>query len=160
MIAPRQFKRPSVTRSTRSPGSASGICRTASTISLGVDAVPGGIGTTAVQRNRGPEIEASVARVVEQIFVSRGERVAKADHLKTIAVADEPDLHLAPARPVGRHLLEAREAGYLVVGSIDVLRPAAGSRKVSLPYCRRLEIRDLLRPGEIANVEHPQASIL
>src|SRR6267154_205493 len=39
MIAPRQFKRPSVTRSTRSPGSASGICRTASTISLGVDAV-------------------------------------------------------------------------------------------------------------------------
>ena len=28
--------------------------------------MPGGIGTTAVQRNRGPEIEASVARVVEQ----------------------------------------------------------------------------------------------
>src|SRR3989454_10246572 len=130
MIAPRQFKRPSVMRSTRSPGNASGICRTASTISLGVDAVPGGIGTTAVQRNRGrrsrrPEIEASVARVVEQIFVSRGERVAKADHLKTIAVADEPDLHLAPARPVGRHLLKAREAGYLVVGSVNGLCPAA-----------------------------------
>src|SRR5213594_1498166 len=74
---------------------------------------------------RRPEIEASVARVVEQIFVSRGERVAKADHLKTIAVADEPDLHLAPARPVGRHLLKAREAGYLVVGSVNGLCPAA-----------------------------------
>src|SRR2546422_5287233 len=135
MIAPRPFKRPSVTRSTRSRGSASGICRTASTISLGVDAVPGGTGsTTAVQRNGGldpqyftrrPEIEASIPRVVEQIFVSRGERVAKADHLKTIAVADEPDLHLAPARPVGRHLLKAREAGYLVVGSVNGPCPAA-----------------------------------
>src|SRR5438552_516913 len=132
MIAPRQFKRPSVMRSTRSPGSASGICRTASTISLGVDAVPGGIGTTAVQRNRGRRRrraigcpETSVARVVEQIFVSRGERVAKADHLKTIAVADEPDLHLAPARSVGRHLLKACEAGYLVVGSVNGLCPAA-----------------------------------
>src|SRR5205814_10569815 len=97
---------------------------------------------------------------VEQVFVSRGERVAEVDHLKTIAVADEPDLHLAPARPGGRHLHKAREAGYLVVGSIDVLRPAAGSRKESLPYRRRLEIGDLFRVREIANVEHAQASIL
>src|SRR2546425_10106372 len=86
----------------------------------------------------GIETEASVGRVVEQVFVSRGERVAEADHLKTIAVADKPDLHLAPARPAGRHLRKAREAGYLVVGSIDVLCPAAGSRKDSLSYRRRL----------------------
>ena len=70
------------------------------------------------------QYQPSVGRVVEQIFVSRSERVAKADHLKTIAVADEPDLHLAPARPVGRHLLKAREAGYLVVGPVNGLRPA------------------------------------
>src|SRR5712691_3479335 len=102
----------------------------------------------------------SRTRSVEQVLVSRGERLAEADHLKTIAVADKPDLHLAPARPVGRHLRKAREAGYLVVGSIDVLCPAAGSRKDSLPYRRRLEIGDLPGVREIANVEHPQASIL
>src|SRR5512132_1815499 len=101
-----------------------------------------------------------VARVVEQILVGRGERIAEADHLKTIAVADEPDLHLTPARPVGRHPLEAREAGYLVVGPVNGLRPTPRSGKESLPHRRRLEIRDLLGAGEIANVEHPQASIL
>src|SRR6266566_4951103 len=68
--------------------------------------------------------------ICEQVFVSRGERVAEADHLKTIAVADKPDLHLA-ARFRDRALNRAhsRRAGSFlnvcVAGSIVI--PAASS---------------------------------
>src|SRR6266550_375006 len=71
MIAPHPFKRPSVTRSTRSRGSASGICRTANTISLGVDAVPGGIGTIAVECNFAGSCF-SVRRLLAGVSVSGG----------------------------------------------------------------------------------------
>src|SRR6476660_9780403 len=64
MIAPRPFKPPSVTRSTRSRGSASGICRTASTISHGVDAVPGGTGSSYHRQSRGTLIMDSTRRSI------------------------------------------------------------------------------------------------
>src|SRR6266550_5998386 len=107
------------------------------------------------------EVEVSLpGGVLEQLFVERRKRVAEADDLKTVAVAHEPHLQLAAARPVGRDLLKAREAGNLVVGPVNALRPAPRSRKKRLPHCRRLVVRDLLGVPEIANVEYPQARIL
>jgi hypothetical protein len=66
-----------------------------------------------------------VGRGVEKIFVERHERVGKADDLKPVAIAHQPNLHLTSARSAGGNLMKSGEARYLFERPIDPLRPTA-----------------------------------
>src|SRR5439155_13784157 len=160
MIAPRQFKRPSVMRSTRSPGSASGICRTASTISLGVDAVPGGIGTTAVQRNRGhrrrraigcPEIRFYGAEeVVSCTFVSRGSVVQVRGRLWMLGVRDiqHHKTGVLLPRPVLRRIVGAViQERWSILRKRPLSLELADEFQVAVVATFRLAARTLIRGG-------------
>src|SRR5690348_12312373 len=95
------------------------------------------------------------ARGAEQIFAERHECVGKTGDLKSVAIADEPNLHLSCACPAGGNLMKSGEARYLVERPIDTLRPTARSGKGRLPHSLRLEVRDLRRMVRVANIEDP-----
>jgi hypothetical protein len=52
------------------------------------------------------------------------EVVSEAQHLKTVAIADDPKIQLVPFAVSGRNLDEAGQASLLFDGSIDTRRPA------------------------------------
>src|SRR5215813_1361062 len=103
-------------------------------------------------------------RVLEKGLLERffplHEIVCKTEDLKTVVIADDPKVQLAPVLLVGRNLDKTRVPREPIHGSIPVRCSDTLSGKESRPQSRWLVVRDLFRAVYIANVENSHACIL